>query len=81
MTGKKITRAHHAFWGIVLAFGFVASAQAQNIGWEGEAGIFVTPSPIRRSPLKVDSGFLWLAITSWMEGELLLPLFVKQVVL
>lgn len=43
MTGKKITRAHHAFWGIVLAFGFVASAQAQNIGWEGETGIFVTP--------------------------------------
>ena len=28
---------------IVLVFVLVASAQAQNIGWEGETGIFVTP--------------------------------------
>ena len=38
-----MVRAVHAFWGIVLVIVFVVAVQAQNIGWEGETGVFVTP--------------------------------------
>ena len=36
-------RTIHLSFGIVLVLVLGASAQAQNIGWEGETGIFVTP--------------------------------------
>ncbi len=43
MTGKGIARVYHALLGIAMGVVFAASVQAQNIGWEGETGIFVTP--------------------------------------
>ena len=43
MTENMITRTYCALLGVVFSLVLSASVYAQNIGWEGETGIFVTP--------------------------------------
>jgi hypothetical protein len=38
-----IRNSFRSLWIMLSAFVFVTSLQAQNIGWEGETGVFVTP--------------------------------------
>ena len=43
------SRRVSAWVGLALALGWSASLKAQNLGWEGETGVFVTPLVTRGS--------------------------------
>ncbi len=71
MEERRILRAHHALLGIAAAMILVTSVQAQNIRWEGETGVFVTPLAYTARSPKGGLGHLLAAYHYFSGGGIL----------